>query len=434
MTTDRLLDVRDLHVEFRTRDGIAKAINGVSFDLRQRETLAILGESGSGKSVTAQAIMGILDTPPGYVTGGKVKLLRHRPAASSREGASDRPGGRDLDDLPGRPELAQPGVPGGLADRRDVPHPQGHEPLGRVGAGRAAHGAGQDPRGQGARQGLPAPVLRRHAPAHHDRDGDRLDPSAHRRRADHRPRRHRAGADHGAAQGAAGGVGHGPDPDHPRPGRGRRRRRPDRGHVRRAHRRERRRPRPVQPPGPRVHQGPAGLDPAPGPARPDPVRDRRPAAQPDAHPAGVPVQPAVRSPPTSADRARRRRWSRCRGRRAACHFAEEVLPMAERCGPAGRGPRQALPDQDRRHPAHDRPRAGRRRGVPGVAPRRDPRRGGRVRLRQVHPRPAADAPGGADRRVACNPRRRRHARRQRLRRCASCVATSRSCSRTRTPR
>ena len=67
-----LLDVRDLNVEFRTRDGVAHAINGASFYLDQGESLAILGESGSGKSVTAQAIMGILDTPPGYVTGGEV--------------------------------------------------------------------------------------------------------------------------------------------------------------------------------------------------------------------------------------------------------------------------------------------------------------------------------------------------------------------------
>lgn len=69
-----LLAVEDLAVEFRTRDGVAKAINGVSFTLDEGETLAILGESGSGKSVTAQAIMGILDTPPGYITGGTVRF------------------------------------------------------------------------------------------------------------------------------------------------------------------------------------------------------------------------------------------------------------------------------------------------------------------------------------------------------------------------
>jgi oligopeptide transport system ATP-binding protein len=68
-----LLDVEDLHVEFHTDDGIAKAINGVSFQVRQGETLAILGESGSGKSVTAQAIMGILDMPPAVIPEGKIR-------------------------------------------------------------------------------------------------------------------------------------------------------------------------------------------------------------------------------------------------------------------------------------------------------------------------------------------------------------------------
>ncbi|AKH86981.1 methionine ABC transporter ATP-binding protein [Streptomyces sp. CNQ-509] len=67
-----LLDVRDLHVEFRTREGVAKAVNGVSYSVAPGETLAVLGESGSGKSVTAQAVMGILDSPPGFVTGGQV--------------------------------------------------------------------------------------------------------------------------------------------------------------------------------------------------------------------------------------------------------------------------------------------------------------------------------------------------------------------------
>ncbi|WP_377269580.1 ABC transporter ATP-binding protein [Peterkaempfera sp. SMS 1(5)a] len=69
-----LLEVRDLHVEFRTRDGVAKAVNGVNYSVSAGETLAVLGESGSGKSVTAQAIMGILDSPPGFVTQGEINF------------------------------------------------------------------------------------------------------------------------------------------------------------------------------------------------------------------------------------------------------------------------------------------------------------------------------------------------------------------------
>ncbi|MFD9501956.1 ABC transporter ATP-binding protein [Streptomyces sp. NPDC060035] len=67
-----LLEVRDLHVEFHTREGVAKAVNGVNYSVAEGETLAVLGESGSGKSVTAQAIMGILDMPPGKISGGEI--------------------------------------------------------------------------------------------------------------------------------------------------------------------------------------------------------------------------------------------------------------------------------------------------------------------------------------------------------------------------
>ncbi|MEU0130652.1 ABC transporter ATP-binding protein [Streptomyces sp. NPDC006289] len=67
-----LLEVRDLHVEFHTRDGVAKAVNGVNYSVSAGETLAVLGESGSGKSVTAQAIMGILDMPPGRIPQGEI--------------------------------------------------------------------------------------------------------------------------------------------------------------------------------------------------------------------------------------------------------------------------------------------------------------------------------------------------------------------------
>ena len=68
-----LLEVDELFVEFHTRDGVAKVLNGVSYHVEAGETLAVLGESGSGKSVTAQAIMGILDVPPALVTGGAVR-------------------------------------------------------------------------------------------------------------------------------------------------------------------------------------------------------------------------------------------------------------------------------------------------------------------------------------------------------------------------
>ncbi|MFF9866143.1 ABC transporter ATP-binding protein [Streptomyces sp. NPDC013953] len=84
-----LLEVRDLYVEFRTRDGVAHAVNGVSYAVDAGETLAVLGESGSGKSVTAQAVMGILDTPPGRITGGEI-LFQGRDLLRLKEDARRR--------------------------------------------------------------------------------------------------------------------------------------------------------------------------------------------------------------------------------------------------------------------------------------------------------------------------------------------------------
>ncbi|MFF7641132.1 oligopeptide/dipeptide ABC transporter ATP-binding protein [Streptomyces canus] len=90
-----LLEVRDLHVEFRTRDGVAKAVNGVDYGVDAGETLAVLGESGSGKSVTAQAIMGILDVPPGRITGGEI-LFQGRDLLKLKEDERRRVRGAEM--------------------------------------------------------------------------------------------------------------------------------------------------------------------------------------------------------------------------------------------------------------------------------------------------------------------------------------------------
>ena len=66
-----LLDVEGLATQFKTPDGIVHAVNGVSFELEEGETLGVVGESGCGKSVTMLSVLGLIPSPPGKVTSGK---------------------------------------------------------------------------------------------------------------------------------------------------------------------------------------------------------------------------------------------------------------------------------------------------------------------------------------------------------------------------
>lgn len=70
--SEKILQVENLQVAFTTFGGVVQAVRGVTFDLHKGETLAIVGESGCGKSVTSNAIMGLIPQPPGKITNGKV--------------------------------------------------------------------------------------------------------------------------------------------------------------------------------------------------------------------------------------------------------------------------------------------------------------------------------------------------------------------------
>ncbi len=77
MTTNQatpLLRVDGLKTQFRTRDGIVRAVDGVSFDVFEGETLAIVGESGCGKSVTAMSILRLLPMPPAHIAAGTIEF------------------------------------------------------------------------------------------------------------------------------------------------------------------------------------------------------------------------------------------------------------------------------------------------------------------------------------------------------------------------
>ena len=65
-----LLDVKDLKTRFHTAEGTVYAVNGVSFELKEGGTLAVVGESGCGKSVTMMSLLSLIPIPPGEIVSG----------------------------------------------------------------------------------------------------------------------------------------------------------------------------------------------------------------------------------------------------------------------------------------------------------------------------------------------------------------------------
>jgi len=71
-TGKSILEVKDLRTYFYTRDGVVRSVDGVSFSVSQGETLAIVGESGCGKSVTSLSLLRLIPSPPGKIVSGSI--------------------------------------------------------------------------------------------------------------------------------------------------------------------------------------------------------------------------------------------------------------------------------------------------------------------------------------------------------------------------
>ncbi len=322
------LEVRDLQVEFRTRAGLAHAVNGVSFHLNPGETLAILGESGCGKSVTAQAVMGILDSPPGFITGGEIRYrgvnLLELPEAQRRAVRANRIAMIFQDALSALNPVFSVGfqlggaVPGAS---RNVARGQqaacGRDCSTWSGSRRRTQRVNDFPHqfSGGMRQRVMIAMALALDPEVliADEPTTALDVTVQAQIMK-------------LLSELQGRAGHGPDPDHARHGRGGRRRRPDLGDVRRADRRAGCGVRHLREAVPPVHEGPAGLDSAAGPEGAAAVCDQGPAAEPDrASPPGCAFHPRCRyardvcrvDPPPPL-------YDVDPDTTSACHFWEEV--------------------------------------------------------------------------------------------------------------
>ncbi|MCC8027285.1 MAG: ABC transporter ATP-binding protein [Clostridium sp.] len=72
--TNNVLEINDLYVEYRTRDSVVKAVNGLELSIKKGKALGLVGETGAGKTTTGLAVLGLVPDPPGVVTGGQIIL------------------------------------------------------------------------------------------------------------------------------------------------------------------------------------------------------------------------------------------------------------------------------------------------------------------------------------------------------------------------
>ena len=433
MTASPLIEIEGLRVIFHGDDGrTTHAVDSVDLSVANGATLGLVGESGCGKSVTSLAIMGLLSKHSAEVSG------------------SIRFDGFDLLDVPDETLRDLRGNRLAMIFQEPMTSLNPSFTIGdqiietilrhRGGSQRQARERAIEllrrvhiPSPEQAHRRISAQALRRHAPARHDRDGAGLRSAPpDRGRADHRARRHPAGADPRSDARTEGRERRRDHPDHPRSRRGRRSLRRGRGDVCRRDRRARAGRRTVRQPAASLHRRPARLDPAARPPRRAsgdhrghgaehgepaarlPLRGALSVCHRDLHRRAAAADRRVRATPRAASGRRWRGW--CHDRPARSRRAGEAF----RRRAFGVRPADRLRQGGRRRQLH-------RRG------RQDAGAGRRIRLRQIHREPAGAAADRAGRRQ--RPLRRpRPAARSTPTSCAPSAATRRSSSRTPTRR